>query len=152
MDDREVQQLVEDISLQYFEARFLHKAIFNKRLRTTGGRYLLKSHNIELNYHYYKMYGKEELIGIIKHELCHYHLHITGKGYKHRDKDFRELLKKVNAPRFCKRMVDEKKRVKAYIYECMGCSLQYVRKRQINTGKYVCGKCRGKLKQISKTP
>ena len=37
----------------------------------------------------------EELIGIIKHELCHYHLHLEGKGYQHRDKDFKELLKKV---------------------------------------------------------
>ena len=87
----------------------LHKVKFNSRLRTTGGRYLLKSHNVELNYRYYEMYGKEELIGIIKHELCHYHLHITGRGYKHRDRDFRELLKKVDAPRFCKRMINEEK-------------------------------------------
>ncbi|HDR7793599.1 TPA: SprT family protein [Bacillus luti] len=152
MEDREVQKLVEEVSLQYFESPFLHKALFNKRLRTTGGRYLLKSHNIELNYHYYQMYGKEELVGIIKHELCHYHLHIDGKGYKHRDKDFRELLKKVNAPRFCKRMIDEKKIMKVYMYECMGCSLQYVRKRQMNTEKYVCGKCKGKIKLIVKTP
>ena len=28
----------------------------------------------------------EELIGIIKHELCHYHLHLEGKGYQHRDR------------------------------------------------------------------
>ncbi|MGH1287854.1 SprT family protein [Bacillus toyonensis] len=151
MDEKEIQQLVEEVSLRYFGMPFLHKAIFNNRLRTTGGRYLLKSHNIELNYRYYKMYGKEELVGIIKHELCHYHLHITGKGYKHRDRDFRELLQKVGAPRFCKRMINEEKEKKVYMYECMECSLQYVRRRQINTKRYVCGKCKGKLKPIAKT-
>lgn len=151
MDEKEIQQLVEEVSLRYFGMPFLHKAMFNNRLRTTGGRYLLKSHNIELNYRYYEMYGKEELVGIIKHELCHYHLHITGRGYKHRDRDFRELLKKVGAPRFCKRMINEEEEKKVYMYECMECSLQYVRRRQINTKRYVCGKCKGKLKPIAKT-
>lgn len=151
MHEKEIQQLVEEVSLRYFGMPFLHKAMFNNRLRTTGGRYLLKSHNIELNYRYYEMYGKEELVGIIKHELCHYHLHITGRGCKHRDRDFRELLKKVGAPRFCKRMINEEKEKKVYMYECMECSLQYVRRRQINTKRYVCGKCKGKLKPVAKT-
>ncbi|PEI82760.1 SprT family protein [Bacillus toyonensis] len=151
MHEKEIQQLVEEVSLRYFGMPFLHKAMFNNRLRTTGGRYLLKSHNIELNYRYCEMYGKEELVGIIKHELCHYHLHITGRGYKHRDRDFRELLKKVGAPRFCKRMINEEKEKKVYMYECMECSLQYVRRRQINTKRYVCGKCKGKLKPVAKT-
>ncbi|PEB77801.1 SprT family protein [Bacillus nitratireducens] len=152
MDEQEIQWLVEEVSLQYFGMPFLHKAMFNSRLRTTGGRYLLNTHNIELNYRYYEMYGKEDLVGIVKHELCHYHLHITGKGYKHRDRDFRELLKKVGAPRFCKRMInEEKKETKVYTYECTRCSLQYVRRRQINTQRYVCGKCRGQLKLVVKT-
>ncbi|MGG3447991.1 SprT family protein [Bacillus nitratireducens] len=152
MDEQEIQGLVEEVSLQYFGMPFLHKAMFNSRLRTTGGRYLLNTHNIELNYRYYEMYGKEGLVGIVKHELCHYHLHITGKGYKHRDRDFRELLKKVGAPRFCKRMInEEKKETKVYTYECTRCSLQYVRRRQINTQRYVCGKCRGQLKLVVKT-
>ncbi|MDM5153067.1 SprT family protein [Bacillus sp. DX1.1] len=152
MDEIEVQRLVEEISLKYFGKVFLHKATFNKRLRTTGGRYLLQSHNIELNYRYYEMYGKEELIGIIKHELCHYHLHIMGKGYKHRDIDFRQLLKQVDAPRFCKRISGNEKESKVYVYECTGCSFQYIRRRQINTKRYVCGKCKGRLKQMKKTP
>ncbi|WP_329767558.1 SprT family protein [Bacillus nitratireducens] len=152
MDEQEIQWLVEEVSLQYFGMPFLHKAMFNSRLRTTGGRYLLNTHNIELNYRYYEMYGKEDLVRIVKHELCHYHLHITGKGYKHRDRDFRELLKKVGAPRFCKRMInEEKKETKVYTYECTRCSLQYVRRRQINTQRYVCGKCRGQLKLVVKT-
>ena len=78
-------------------------------------------------------------------------MHITGRGYKHRDRDFRELLKKVGAPRFCKRIINEEKEKKVYMYECMECSLQYVRRRQINTKRYVCGNCKGKLKPVAKT-
>ncbi|GAA3317499.1 hypothetical protein GCM10020331_016450 [Ectobacillus funiculus] len=100
MKEEELQHLVEKVSLQYFKLPFCHKALFNKRLRTTGGRYLLQSHHIELSYNYYEAFGKEELIEVIKHELCHYHLHLAGKGYKHRDADFRRLLAEVGAPRF----------------------------------------------------
>lgn len=101
MDNIELQKLTEDISKTYFKKPFRHQALFNDRLKTTGGRYLLTSHNIELNRKYLIEHGREELIGIIKHELCHYHLHLEGKGYKHRDRDFRMLLQQVNAPRFC---------------------------------------------------
>lgn len=71
---------------------------------------MLGSRNIEINKKYFEQLGEAELIGIIKHELCHYHLHIEGKGYKHCDKDFRDLLKKVGAPRFCSVLPEEKKR------------------------------------------
>lgn len=150
MNEIEIQELVEEISLQYFGRAFSHQAMFNKRLRTTGGRYLLRSHNIELNYRYYELYGKEELIGIIKHELCHYHLHIPGKGYRHRDQDFRQLLKQVGAPRFCKRMTETKRGSSVYVYECTDCAFQYVRKRTIDMKRYVCGRCKGRLKQVEK--
>lgn len=145
MKEIDVQMLVEKVSVDYFDRPFLHKAMFNKRLRTTGGRYLLKSHNIELNYHYYKAYGEEGLIEVIKHELCHYHLHIMGKGYRHRDKDFRVLLKQVGAPRFCKSMKEDEKEEKRYTYKCKNCQFQYERRRKVDTKRYVCGKCRGKL-------
>lgn len=101
MNDDQLQKLVEQISLSFFGKKFVHKAYFNHRLRTTGGRYLLNNHDIEVNKKYYEQYGMDELIGIIKHELCHYHLHIEGKGFRHRDSDFKMLLKKVGAPRFC---------------------------------------------------
>ena len=87
--------------MNFFKKTFIHYAYFNPRLRTTGGRYLLRSHDIEINKKYYDERGIEELIGIIKHELCHYHLHLEKKGYQHRDADFKKLLKKVGAPRFC---------------------------------------------------
>ena len=117
------------------------------RLRTTGGRYLLQSHDIEINKKYYDERGIEELVGIIKHELCHYHLHLEKKGYQHRDADFKNLLKKVGAPRFCTPLTAAKKRrsTKSYQYECKNCSQQYWRKRRIDISRFVCGKCKGRL-------
>lgn len=152
MTDIELQHLVEELSLKFFERPFVHKAYFNSRLRTTGGRYLLHSHNIELNRKSYVLFGMEELQGIILHELCHYHLHIQGKGYKHRDADFRALLKKVGAPRFCSTIEENQKRRSSnlYIYQCKSCKQLYNRKRRIDINKYKCGKCFGQLHLIEK--
>ncbi len=147
MKDSDLHQLVCTISEQEFQKPFRHKAYFNKRLRTTGGRYLLQSHNIEINPKAYEQYGLEEVKGIIRHELCHYHLHLEGKGYQHRDADFRMLLKKTNAPRFCSNLDGGKRRSssKRYTYICVKCGTNYHRKIRMNTAKYRCSKCLGNL-------
>lgn len=147
MTDEELQLLVEDISINQFHRPFLHKASFNARLRTTGGRYLLSSHNIEINRKYLDEIGIQELVGIIKHELCHYHLHLLGRGYKHGDADFKRLLLETNSPRYCSVLNSTKPAVQAikWVYECQSCRMEYKRKRRMDTKKYVCGKCRGKI-------
>ncbi|AOZ88215.1 SprT family protein [Bacillus xiamenensis] len=151
MNERELQQLTEHISEQFFGKVFRHQAVFNARLKTTGGRYLLGTHHIELNRRYLEEHGRDELIGIIKHELCHYHLHLEGKGYQHRDRDFRELLQRVGAPRFCTPLqtVRNKRRVqKRHEYVCTECGQHFIRKRRFDTTRYVCGVCKGKLKWL----
>lgn len=148
MDNEMLQELVEDISEREFCKTFRHQASFNPRLRTTGGRYLLRSHNIEINEKYFLEGGIDVLTGIIKHELCHYHLHLEGKGYQHRDASFRKLLREVEAPRFCKPLASQqikKKKKRTLMYSCTSCSQIYQRKRKINLTKYVCGKCKGRL-------
>ncbi|GAE36908.1 metallopeptidase [Halalkalibacter akibai JCM 9157] len=148
MSDEQLQRLVEQISLESFGLSFNHQACFNKRLRTTGGRYLLRSHNIEINPKQLQYYGEKALVGIIKHELCHYHLHLQGKGYQHRDDDFKWLMSKVGAPRFCDVIPGVQNVTKTlHRYQCLACGLQYNRKRKIDVRKYVCGKCKGKLEK-----
>nr|WP_295975452.1 SprT family protein [uncultured Bacillus sp.] len=152
MNDYELQKLVEEISDKCFHKPFRHQAIFNPRLRTTGGRYLLTNHNIEMNKKYLEQLGKGELIGIIKHELCHYHLHLEGRGYRHRDHDFQILLKQVGAPRYCSTLPEVLKKrnlQKQLTYLCIECRQEYKRKRRLDTQKYVCGRCRGKLTLIT---
>ncbi|PFA68627.1 SprT family protein [Bacillus sp. AFS015802] len=148
MTNAELQQLVEKISMQSFKKPFLHKAYFNPRLRTTGGRYMLGSHDIDINRKYLDEHGMDELIGIIKHELCHYHLHIEGKGYKHGDRDFKNLLNKVGGPRHCSSLSSASRRSRVLVYVCNTCGLNFQRRRRINTSKYVCGRCRGKLRLV----
>lgn len=142
MTEQELQRHMENVSLQFFQKRFRHQAHFNSRLRTTGGRYLLKSHVIEMNPRYLENFGLEYFIGIMKHELCHYHLHLEGKGYQHRDADFRELLAKVDAPRFCQAIPTTQK---MHCYVCLSCQTEFLRKRRFDVKKYRCGRCNGRL-------
>ncbi|MCA1066356.1 SprT family protein [Rossellomorea sp. AcN35-11] len=148
MTNNELQRLVEKISIQTFHKPFLHQAYFNPRLKTTGGRYMLGTHNIDVNHKYYDEHGMDELIGIIKHELCHYHLHIEGKGYKHGDEDFKRLLNDVGAPRHCSTLKSVNNRKKYLVYVCSKCRLEFKRRRKINTQKFVCGHCKGKLQLL----
>ena len=140
MNEHELQQLTEEISRTSFHREFTHQIGYNKRLRSNGGRYLLKTGNIEINPLVEQELGLEALIGVIKHELCHYHLHQSGGGYRHRDADFKRLLHQVGGSRFVERMKEPN-----FIYECTACHHRYPRMRKMNTNRYVCGKCRGKL-------
>ena len=140
MNEHELQQLTMEISRTSFHREFTHKITYNRRLRSSGGRYLLKTGNIEINPLVEQELGIEALVGVIKHELCHYHLHQTGGGYRHRDADFKRLLHQVGGSRFVERMKEPN-----FLYECTACHHRYPRMRKMNTNRYVCGKCRGKL-------
>ena len=140
MNEHELQQLTMEISRTSFHREFTHKITYNRRLRSSGGRYLLKTGNIEINPLVERELGLEALVGVIKHELCHYHLHQTGGGYRHRDADFKRLLHQVGGSRFVERMKEPN-----FLYECTACHHHYPRMRKMNTNRYVCGKCRGKL-------
>ncbi|MBB6451281.1 SprT-like protein [Geomicrobium halophilum] len=151
-DEKRLQQLAETLSERFFQKKFRHQISYNSRLRTTGGRYLLASHNIEINPKHEVHFGQKELEAIIKHELCHYHLHLEGRGYQHKDRDFKRLLKEVGGSRHCQSIPGMKKSLPIkYYYTCEGCQTVYPRKRVIDTKKYVCGGCRGRLKKIEKS-
>lgn len=148
MNDFELQKLVEQISIDSFELPFKHQALFNPRLRTTGGRYLLGSHNIEINPKQFEHFGMDALVGIIKHELCHYHLHLQKKGYRHIDTDFQNLLTEVEGTKYCNAIPGLRRASKTlHIYSCTTCGAVFNRKRAVDTKKYVCGKCKGKIRR-----
>lgn len=146
MTDQDLQQLVEQVSRESFGKEFRHRATFNGRLRTTGGRYMLRSHDIEINPHHYQLHGLDATIATIKHELCHYHLHLEKRGYRHQDRDFKELLAAVGGARYCPDTGLRRVVKTSYVYVCTSCGQPYPRKRKIDTRKYGCGRCRGKLK------
>ena len=148
MTDDQLQAWVEEISQRDFGVPFTHKASFNSRLRATGGRYFTKSHNIEISRKQLDVHGPNEVEKIIKHELCHYHLHIRKMGFHHRDADFRALLARVGGSRYCTALPDGQARKEPYRYklECVACGMSYLRKRKINPRRYACGRCRGKLR------
>ena len=145
MNQEGLQRLVEDISLKYFQRPFLHQMKINKRMRTTGGRYHLDDHHIEINQHFLDEKYHADLVGIIKHELCHYHLHLANRGYRHRDQDFKILLKKVGGSRYAPDIGLRKKQKMKYLYVCTNCKTLYPRVRKLDTKRFICGKCHSKL-------
>jgi len=143
MTQEELQTLVEKLSLKYFKKPFLHEAIINNRLRTTGGRYHLDTHALDFNPKILNLFGQETFEGVIKHELCHYHLHLAGKGYRHADADFKALLQQVDGLRYTPSIEATQATVLRWVYRCQNCQMTIYRKRRFNTKKYVCSKCSG---------
>ncbi|GAA3022686.1 SprT family protein [Tetragenococcus solitarius] len=141
MTEEQLQLLVETTSWNFFNKPFKHQAFFNSRLKTTAGRYHLTDHHLDFNPKMAAL-SRETFIGIIKHELCHYHLHIENKGYRHKDADFKELLTRTGGLRYAP---DIQKNRNLHVYKCQKCQLSITRRKRINTKRFVCGHCGGKL-------
>ncbi|MCY0877100.1 MAG: SprT family protein [Firmicutes bacterium] len=140
--DEALTALARTLSRHAFGRAFDHACRYNTRLRAVAGRYLLATHDIEISVTHVKRYGFDELKGTLLHELCHYHLHLLGRGYRHRDQDFKQLLKAVGGSRYAKPGTQA---VYRYVYCCTSCARRYERRRKIDTKRYVCGHCRGIL-------
>ncbi|MGT2745038.1 SprT family protein [Streptococcus phocae subsp. phocae] len=135
---------VNDVSLADFGKPFNHKAEWNRRLKTTGGRFFPSDGHLDFNPKLLELYGEPVFRQIVRHELCHYHLYFEGRGYQHKDKDFKRLLQQVNGLRFAPKLAPDKP---TYCYVCQACGQCYQRKRRITLSNFACGKCRGKLVQ-----
>ncbi|MEX2784322.1 SprT family protein [Streptococcus sp. H49] len=133
---------VQEVSQEDFGKDFKHQALWNRRLRTTGGRFFPSDGHLEFNYRLYQELGPAVFRKIVRHELCHYHLFYANKGYGHRDADFKKLLEKVGGLRYTPPLPSQ---AAVYCYACRQCGHIYQRRRRINPQNYVCGQCRGKL-------
>lgn len=141
MTDENLTKLVQEVSQKYFCREFTNKAFFNTRLQTTGGRFHFNSENIDINPRILELYDEKVLVGVIKHELCHYHLYKQKIDGTHRSPQFKRLLKEVDGLRYVPALKERKYK----IYVCKDCGVVYKRVKKINTRRFACGKCRGKL-------
>jgi len=132
---QQLQLYVTQVSNQYFNRPFHHVARFNKRLKTTGGRYLLRTHDLEFNP---KMIDLPEFEGIVKHELVHYHLHLQQKGFQHNDAAFKQLLIAVGGSRYAPRLSQAPRHL--WRYRCEN-DHQIMRQRRFSANRYRCGQC-----------
>ena len=135
---------VKQVSLEDFGKTFKHQAQWNTRLRATGGRFFPKDGHLDFNPKVYQELGLEVFRKIVRHELCHYHLYFEGKGYQHKDLAFKQLLKEVDGLRFVPPLSSSNQKP-SLVYTCQSCQQIYQRKRKIDTKRYRCGLCRGKL-------
>ena len=135
---------VKQVSIEDFGKHFKHQAQWNTRLRSTGGRFFPKDGHLDFNPKVYQELGLEVFRKIVRHELCHYHLYFEGKGYQHKDLAFNQLLKEVDGLRFVPPLSSANQKPNL-VYTCQTCQQIYQRKRKIDTKRYRCGLCRGKL-------
>ena len=126
---------VQEVSLEDFWSPFLHQAIWNPRLRSTGGRFFPKDGHLDFNPRILEEIWLGIFRKIVRHELCHYHLYYMKKGYRHQDQDFKALLKEVDGLRYAPSVDKENYK----IYVCTSCGQEFRRKRQIDLQKYRCG-------------
>ena len=147
MTNEQLQKLTEQLSQQCFHQPFRHRAVFNRRLRTTGGRYHLRDHHIDINPLMLEEFDEENLKRVILHELCNYHLHLAGRGYRHRDRDFKQLLQAVGGSRYAPATSKAKRHHNyRYLYRCQGCGALLPRQRRFNTNRYHCARCGGRFR------
>lgn len=149
MNNQDLQRLTEQWSWAYFRRPFQHRIVFNPRLRTTGGRYHLRDHHIDINPLMYTEFDQENLKRVVLHELCHYHLHLTGQDYHHRSPAFKRLLARVGGSRYAPATSRVRTRKRRWLYQCQGCGALVVRQRRFNTARYVCRKCGHRFKLIN---
>lgn len=116
------------VSLVDFAKPFEHEARFNGRLRSTGGRFFPKDLHLDFNEKMYDAFSEDVFRQIVQHELVHYHLYRAGKGYRHRDADFKVLLAQVGGLRFALALPD----TSFLVYQCMSCKQMYQRRRKID--------------------
>lgn len=149
MTNQELQALTQQWSLQSFGRPFIHHIVFNSRLKTTGGRYHLSDHHIDINPLMYTEFNLTNLKRVVLHELCHYHLHLTGQDYHHRSLAFRRLLQQVGGLRYAPVTSKARRPVRRWCYQCQGCGIIIRRVRRFNTARYVCRKCGQQFKLIN---
>lgn len=148
MTDNQLQRLTQRISINYFHKPFLYHCMFNPELYSTWGYYSLITHNICINPKILGDFNIKDLIETIKHELCHYHLDMAGyKGTPHGWK-FRRLNAKVGGASgwraiYCP--APKNAHAYRYYYRCVECGQIYVWEKPIDTRKYGCGICGGRL-------
>ncbi|WP_155972913.1 SprT family protein [Streptococcus ruminantium] len=136
-------EYVRQVSLEDFGKVFCHEAVWNRRLRSTGGRFFPTDGHLDFNPRHLEEQGLDVFRKIVRHELCHYHLYFEKKGYRHRDRDFKDLLEAVDGLRYAPSLKQIAK--PSLLYSCQSCGQVYQRKRRIDLTKYHCGKCRGHL-------
>ncbi|WP_137597891.1 SprT family protein [Paucilactobacillus kaifaensis] len=151
MTNEQLQNLTKQWSEEYFHQPFKHETYFNARLKTTGGRYHLKDHHIDINPKMIDDFDLKNLRQVVLHELCHYHLHLSGQDYHHRSREFKVLLQQVGGARYAPLVPNSlaPRQNKKIVYQCTNCYSRIIRKRHFNTTRFVCARCGGHFELIS---
>lgn len=125
--------------------------VLNGRLRACDGRYCyteyrrgsqvsISPQRVEMAKSYVEINGVEASLPVLRHELIHYALSVTGKPFDDRDQIFIDECRRLDAP-LGGEQAGLNKRV---VIGCFNCGSVGIDRKDTTKG-YVCGKCRGSL-------
>ncbi len=146
---RELYSLYEEYNLKYFAGRLPPAdqvtIEYSSRLTASAGMCYPQRRIIRLSTHYHYKFPEEAPLTLL-HEMIHLVTAGHGRAFKAWIQKISSLGGKVSL-RSLERATEEVYRWK---YACTGCGREYLRKRRIRgRGKqYVCGGCRGRLREI----
>lgn len=113
--EKELNLLAKELCQRYFQEEFNGIVQWSNRMTKITGN-CRQDGRIGLNYNYYLYYGKEEIIQVLLHELCHYYCFQKVGWHDHSTPLFLEYLNKTGA-----RMKGKPLPVLTYHYECSNC-------------------------------
>lgn len=140
MNDTSLTMLAEEVARETFKRSFGGKAVFNSRFRSRGGDVNIKLSLIRISRRLYEEHGREAVIGVLRHELCHLFLFRDGLPYTHRSKEFKELAAAVGAPRFAPpiKKSTQPKRYRRFYFACPSCDSRFKANAKIRS---LCPHC-----------
>ena len=140
-----LESIFDELNEQHFEGKLPRLQLrWNKKLRTTAGRFAPGSRNllrrkepyIEVATYLESLpEGAFHVRDTILHEMIHYWLWWNKKPYGH-TKEFHQIMKKVGARRY--NPVPKESPIK-YWYECLHCKVRVPARRKL--GRVACSAC-----------
>lgn len=127
MNDSSLTILTEAVARDNFGRSFGGQAVFNNRFRSRGGDVNVKQSLIRVSRRLYDEHGREAVIGVLRHELCHLFLYRDGLAYTHRSKEFKDLAAAVGAPRFAPAINNDQqpRRYRRFYFACPACGSRF---------------------------
>lgn len=127
MNDSSLTMLAEAVAKDTFGRSFSGQAVFNNRFRSRGGDVNVKQSLIRVSRRLYDEHGRDAVIGVLQHELCHLFLFRDGLPFTHRSKEFKDLAAAVGAPRFAPAIKKDRQpgRYRRFYFACPACGSRF---------------------------
>ena len=134
LTEGQLNEMANVIYQDYFGEPYSGKVVWSKQMKRIAGN-CRSDGRIALNFHYYERYGEEEILKVLRHELCHHFCFDKIGHHTHSTPLFVDSLEKVGGDQKGKPMP-----ITGYIHECPGCKKRWTFRKKMDR-KLSCETC-----------